>query len=223
MGESISVVVPVYNEQDVIKTHAGRFNDLASKVKELIFVDGGSQDNTVSLLKSLGFLVISSEAGRAAQMNTGAKHSSGSVIVFLHVDTVLPEHFDTLINLDSGEGWGYFRVGFDLKKIRYRWLARGINFRAACFKVATGDQAIFISSQLFHRLEGFQQIALMEDIELTRRLKKISDPNIVQANVITSARRWEQKGFIKTVLLMWWMQLAYKCGVSPDRLVQWYR
>ncbi len=224
----VSIVIPVFNESEYLDKNLPLFDRLKSPSNEIIFVDGGSTDGTVGLLKSAGYRVVSSKKGRANQMNTGAEYAVAKSVLFLHADVSVPENFRDVLPIISGNLWGFFKVRlYDTCLANTRWVYRvisaGINIRARLFGVATGDQGIFVNRNVFNQLGGFPDIALMEDIALSRKLKKQKRPKIVNARLSVSARRWKHRGIIKTVLLMWGIQLAYVLGVSPERLACWYR
>ncbi len=173
-------------------------------------------------------IIEANQVGRALQMNQAATAASGDVLLFLHADTELPT--DALIQIQSAyEGsapnsfWGRFDVQLDASGWVYRLIARMMNWRSATTAVATGDQAIFISRALFEQAGGYGPIALMEDVEICKRLRQVAQPVRIRSQVITSARRWQEKGIVKTILLMWGLRLAYFLGASPDWLAARYR
>ncbi len=224
----VSIVIPVLNESVCLAKNLPLFSRLQSPSNEIIFVDGGSTDSTVGILRSAGFRVVSSKKGRANQMNAGAEYAAANSVLFLHADVFVPENFRDVQSLISGNLWGFFKVRLYDSCLKntpwvYRVIAAGINMRAQLFGVATGDQGIFVDKNVFKQLGGFPDIVLMEDIALSRKLKKQKNPKILDAQLNVSARRWEQQGILKTVLLMWGLQLAYVLGVSPERLASWYR
>jgi len=190
---------------------------------EVIFVDGGSTDGSKEFLVEHGFQVISSDKGRARQMNAGTKIARGESVLFLHADTRLPEDFEVLVPRITASTWGFFHVKLDAELWIYRWVSAGINFRARTFGVATGDQAIFVAREQFTGMGGYRQLELMEDIDLSRRLKRVCAAEVITQPVTTSARRWQHKGPLTTIVLMWSLQLAFKCGVSTARIARWYR
>lgn len=157
-------------------------------------------------------------------MNAGAQQANGDVLLFLHSDTHLPE--DALIKLNSlpshRDLWGRFDVELSNDKFIYSVIAFFINLRSRITTIATGDQAIFISSSMFNKVKGYPEIALMEDVAICKRLRKLMKPICFKSKVITSARRWETQGVIKTIFMMWMIRLAYFCGVSPERLAKIY-
>ncbi|MCW8942459.1 MAG: TIGR04283 family arsenosugar biosynthesis glycosyltransferase, partial [Gammaproteobacteria bacterium] len=168
--------------------------------------------------------IIISKKGRALQMNNGASVASGDVVLFLHADTLLPENVAEIIS-DAylGENfWGRFDVRLSNKKYVYRLIECMMNMRSSLTSIVTGDQAMFFEKDLFHRIGGFPEIALMEDVEISKQLKKISKPVRLKSKVVTSSRRWETNGVVATVLLMWKLRLYYFFGVSPEKLSQMY-
>ena len=191
---------------------------------ELILVDGGSTDNTLELAQGLVDRVVGSSRGRAVQMNAGAAAAQGEYLVFLHLDTGLPAGFVEHLKSwrQSREAWGFFRVKLSGKSPCFRIIEWAMNWRSRISRIGTGDQVIFIRSDFFKRLGGYANIPLMEDVELCKRLRKLSAPCIVKDCVTTSSRRWEEQGVIRTVLLMWQLRLGYFLGVAPERLVKRY-
>ena len=191
---------------------------------ELIIVDGGSVDNTLVIAYEITDKVVVSKAGRALQMNSGADIASGEVLLFLHADTLLPDNaLQTIIDLFQKKNyWGRFNVRLSSNKNIYRLIERLMNLRSCLTSIATGDQAIFIERNLFDRVGRFPEIALMEDVAISKQLKKIVKPVCLKQKVITSSRRWETKGVVSTVLLMWKLRLYYFFGMSPDKLKQLY-
>ncbi len=216
----VSIIIPVLNEEDQIGSLLKRLPDSI----EIIVVDGGSTDSTIEFASSHGCRVITNAKGRALQMNAGAKAASGDVLVFLHADCLLPRGFLHELELFwfSERVWGRFDVKIDNHRIIFRVIEMMINLRSRLTGTCTGDQAIFVQRSAFECVEGFPAIALMEDIELSKHLKKISKPYAVMNPVQTSARRWLKDGILRTILLMWRLRLAYFFGASPEKLVQQY-
>ena len=219
----LSIIIPVYNESSNLEQLTSQISRLEANGHEVIVVDGGSQDATFDGLARVCKTVLRSAKGRAAQMNTGARHASGDVLVFLHADTILPDHAETLIEAGIQQRpWGRFNVAFSSKRNVFALIGFMMNLRSCITGIATGDLCMFIKRDLFERLGGYAEIPLMEDVELSQRLKKLSRPFCISAKVITSSRRWEEKGIIQTVFLMWSLRLAYFFGVSPQRLHKHY-
>jgi len=217
--------MPTLNEAKTITVTLKSLQTLRKSGHELIVVDGGSTDNTKHLVKPLVDMVLSTEAGRAHQMNVGAQVAKGNIVLFLHADTQLSVQADSLIFnglQKTGRQWGRFDVRLSGNSPFLRIIESLMNIRSRLTGIATGDQAIFVKRNLFHKIQGFPEIPLMEDIAFSRRLKSISPPLCLRAKVITSSRRWTQGGILRTILLMWSLRLAYFFGVSPQRLKQWY-
>jgi len=220
----ISIIVPVLNEEKKLPDLLSHLQIFREQGHELIIVDGGSSDNSLMLAQLSADNVVVSRKGRAIQMNNGASIASGDVLLFLHSDTFLPEvALDTITGLAGDSFWGRFDLRLSSDKFIFRIIEFFINIRSRLTSINTGDQAIFIETQLFNTVGGFPEIALMEDIAISKKLKKIVPPVCLKQKVISSSRRWENRGVVATVLLMWKLRLYYFLGVSPDRLNQLYR
>ena len=221
----LSIILPVLDEADIIADALAALAPLRQRGAEVIVVDGGSRDGTVDLARPAADRVIASPRGRAAQMNAGAALARGAVLLFLHADTRLPGNADALVlaGLErSGRAWGRFDIAMAGRSPLLAIVAAAINFRSRLTRIATGDQAIFVSRDVFAAVGGFPDIALMEDVALSRALKRISRPVCVAAKVTTSGRRWEQHGVLRTVVLMWRLRLAYFLGAEPATLARRY-
>jgi len=219
-----SIIVPTLNEAGGIAAALGRLLPVRREA-EIIVADGGSEDGTADLARSIADRVVVSARGRAKQMNAGAAVARGQVLVFLHADTALPDDALPLIAIGmatTGRAWGRFDItvaGTDpllaavsvLMNVRSRWTG-----------IATGDQAMFMTREAFDAAAGFPEIPLMEDIEMSQRLKALTKPLCVRSRAITSARRWERDGVLRTIVLMWRIRFAYAMGVSPERLARRY-
>jgi rSAM/selenodomain-associated transferase 2 len=223
----LSVIMPVLNEAGGIQDALRALAPLRSRGVEVVVADGGSSDATVALAHPLADVVIAGPRGRGIQMNAGAAASGADVLLFLHADTRLPGDADALIRdglvrfgRESGRFWGRFDVRIAGAHPLFPIIAAMINLRSRITGIATGDQAIFMSRAAFG--PGFPDIALMEDIAMTKRLKRIGPPLRISSRVITSGRRWEKHGVMRTVLLMWWLRLAYFLGASPAWLARSY-
>ena len=223
--ETLSIIIPALDEAAVIESAIAETRGIPS-VKERIVVDGGSRDGTAERARACGAKVIASAPMRSTQMNAGARAAEGTVLLFLHADTRLPPGFEhhVLEILDRPDtAAGAFRLGIDghfpgLRVIE--WLA---NFRSICMGMPYGDQAIFIAADRFHRAGGFPEIPIMEDFALMRRLRSQGRIGIARTAVTTSARRYDEYGFWRTTWINQLMILAYLVGISPARLVRWYR
>ena len=220
----ISIVIPVLNEEKNLPDALKSLQLFRHLNHEIVVVDGGSKDNSLVLAHDGADVVIVSKPGRAVQMNDGAAVATGDVFLFLHADTILPDNAVHLISALSDElFWGYFAVRLSGQNIIFRLIEWMMSRRSRLSSIATGDQAIFIERHLFDRVGGFPEIALMEDVEISRRLKNIIAPVCLKSPVLTSSRRWETNGIVATVLLMWKLRLFYFFGVSPEKLSQLYR
>ncbi len=221
----IAIILPVLNEETHIVAGLNPLQPLRPQGCELIVVDGGSQDQTVALAQPLADRVIASAKGRATQMNAGAALASGDILWFLHIDSLPPVDAVTLINIalrDPNRGWGRF----DVRLSGHPWLLRMVetlmNARSRYTGIATGDQGIFVRRTLFEQIGGYPAIALMEDIALSRLLKRYSRPVCLRQRLQTSSRRWERNGIVRTIVLMWWLRWVYFLGADPDRLTRIY-
>ncbi len=193
---------------------------------ELILVDGGSCDSTLDIARPLVDKLLNSAPGRAWQMNQGAEAASREVLLFLHADTLLPCEGDTLIlqALMQRNTWGRFDVRLSGRHWLLRVVERMMNWRSCLTGIATGDQGIFVERSLFNRLGGFPPLPLMEDIAMSKHLKReVGPPVCIHTPLITSSRRWEQYGIVRTIVLMWRLRLAWFLGVPAERLAQRYR
>ncbi len=192
---------------------------------EVIVVDGGSSDDTVNLAHDRADQVLCAARGRARQMNAGAAAAQGEILCFLHADSRLPEGADGLIvgGLAGGRrSWGRFDVAIAGSHPLLPVIARLMNWRSRLSGIATGDQGLFVTRSLFEAAGHFPEIALMEDIALSRQLKHYGPPLCLAHRIITSGRRWEKHGVWRTMALMWWLRLAYWLGADPDKLARRY-
>lgn len=222
----LSIIIPVLNEASVLETNLKELQWIRQLGHEVIVVDGGSQDNSAVMAIPLADQVLSASSGRGLQMNVGAKSAKGDVFLFLHVDTLFPvDGVDAILENIARKDpvWGRFDVKLSGSHISFRVIEFMMNWRSRLTGIATGDQAIFVSRTLFENLGGFPDMRLMEDVEVSRRLKKVSKPICLSQRVVTSSRRWEQGGIIKTIGLMWRLRLAYWLGFDPDQLARQYR
>ncbi len=226
----ISIIVPTLNEATALErwgnkaTPCGYLREIAPI--ELIVVDGGSEDDTIALAKNLGATVITSEPGRATQMNQGAAIAHSNLLLFLHADTRLPDHFLELVQQTLAQPQvvaGAFELAIEGNLPGLRWVEWGVNWRSRYLQMPYGDQAIFLTAGTFRQLGGFAQLPIMEDFELMKRLQKLGKIAIAPASVTTSGRRWQKLGVIKTTLINQVAIAAYYLGVSPDRILRLYR
>jgi rSAM/selenodomain-associated transferase 2 len=221
----LSIIIPVLNEASVIVRALSSLQPLRQKGHEVIVVDGGSEDDSMLLSKPLADKVIQTLRGRSRQMNAGAKSARGDIFLFLHADTFLPDHADRLIIEEMNSKhrlWGHFDVKLSGKTPLLRIIEFLMNWRSRLSHIATGDQGIFVKREIFEKTGGFPEIDLMEDIALCNILKKYRRPLCLWQRVLTSSRRWETKGFLRTIFLMWFLRLAYLFKVDPKRLMKLY-
>jgi rSAM/selenodomain-associated transferase 2 len=223
----VSIVVPVFNEAMALPRltkHLAALKATPNHDFELIFVDGGSTDDTVALLKHTGLRVIASPKGRAWQMNAGAAQTTGDVLLFLHADTQLPKNALAEIEskLAGNISWGRFDVRIAGKPWMLGVVSRMMNWRSRLSGIATGDQAMFMTRASFQTIGGFPEQALMEDIEASHRLRRLSRPACIATPVVTSGRRWEARGVWTTIFLMWRLRWAYWRGQNPQQLAELY-
>lgn len=225
VSETLSIVVPVLNESDSIVYFLQSVRSTCARSTEIIVVDGGSNDGTATLAAAFCDRVITTAKGRAIQLNAGAKRASGTIVCFLHADSSLPPGAVNLMCDALGSpanGWGRFDVRLSGRHPMLRVIERLMNWRSRLTGIATGDQAIFMSRALFNEVGGFPEIALMEDIAMSDRLKRHSPPRCLSQAVLTSSRRWEKNGMLRTIVLMWKLRLLYFLGVDPARLARYY-
>ncbi len=219
-----SVVIPTLNEEAALPACLASLASLRKYGAEVLVVDGGSSDETVSIARQFGVPVLASRPGRAAQMNVGAARTAGAKILFLHADSVLgADVAEALAGLDAQAAWGWLDLYFSRTDFHYRVLAWFIRKRSRWTGIATGDQAMFVSRELFQRVNGFPEQPLMEDVALSRTLREHGKPRCVAARLETSPRRWEQRGFVRTILLMHSLRLRYYLGGDPELLARRYR
>lgn len=230
MRPSLSIIIPVLNEAQSICQTLQALAPLRARGVQVIVVDGGSIDGTVQQVRLAGGAavcqVIRSPAGRAVQMNAGAQVARAAKLLFLHADTLLPAAADMLVARALNRGthhWGRFDVQIKGAHRMLRVVAACMNLRSHWSGIATGDQALFMTRAAFDQVGGFVPQALMEDIEMSKRLLQLSPPACLAARVVTSGRRWETRGVWRTILLMWRLRFAYWRGVSPQRLAELYR
>lgn len=235
----LSIVIPVLNEAQGIAQALQALAPLRARGVQVIVVDAGSSDDTVEracqalqapvvngMPVAAPWQVISAPPGRAVQMNAGAREARATTLLFLHADTFLPPAADTLVACALSRGthhWGRFDVHIKGQHSMLRVIAALMNRRSRLSGIATGDQALFMTRAAFDRVGGFPAQPLMEDIEISKRLLRLSRPACLDQRVLTSARRWETRGVWRTVLLMWRLRWAYWRGVSPERLAELYR
>lgn len=221
----ISIIVPVLNEAAALPGCLQALQPLRRQDCELLVVDGGSTDASVTIARTLADRVLSTPAGRAVQMNAGAQVARGDILWFLHGDSLPPPDAAAPIRaalVESNRCWGRFDVRLSGNRPLLRIVETLMNRRSCLTGIATGDQGIFVRRWAFAQVGGYPAIPLMEDIALSRALKRLSRPVCLRQHLLTSSRRWEQQGIWKTILLMWRLRLAYFLGTDPARLARIY-
>lgn len=226
--ESISIVVPVFNEESQIAETLAALEKAVGKSAELIVADGGSQDRTAEIARSFSQVrvVVCDRANRGWQMNEGAKIANGEILLFIHADVKLPAGaLDSIRQAlaDKRAPGGCFQIRFPAEaSASLRMVAWGINLRTRCFKTATGDQAIFVRRRVFDEIGGYETFPLMEDIALFNKLKRLGKIVVLDGQVEISPRRWLKFGVWQTVLLMYALRFGYWLGVHPATLKRFF-
>lgn len=221
----LSVIIPVLNEAKNLESILSRLRAICPAA-EVIVVDGGSEDETSTVVRRFPWVMyLSGRRGRASQMNAGAAVANGEVLLFLHADVRLPAGAEAAIIeafSDRDIVAGRFDIRFDNPRPVFKVIAFFINLRSRLTKICTGDQALFVRRKTFEELGGYPDIPLMEDVELARRLKRRGRIGRLRSKVTASARKWEREGVFRTILLMWALRFLYFIGVNPSRLHRWY-
>ena len=224
--QRLSIVMPVLNEAVGLGAALQALAPLLARGAQVIVTDGGSNDHSAALAQAGGAQLVNAPRGRALQMNAGAAQASGDVLLFLHADTMLPASADELVSEALAGGsrvWGRFDVAITGRPRMLKLIAALMNLRSRRTGIATGDQAMFMTRAAFEAVGGFPAQPLMEDIEISKRLLRLSRPACLTARVQTSGRRWETRGVWRSVLLMWRLRFAYWRGAAPERLAELYR
>lgn len=219
-----SVIVPALNEAEYIGATLARLQGARARGHEVILVDGGSTDETCGIAAGMVDRVLECAPGRAAQMNHGARSAHGDTFIFLHADTWLHSEFDRILDETgvSEQSWGHFDIRLSGSHIMFRCIEKLMNLRVRLTGIVTGDHSIFTGRHIFRHMNGYADIPLMEDVELTRRLNKTSPPIRIGRTVTSSSRRWETHGIARTVLLSWMLRSCYAVGFDPRDLVKQY-
>ena len=221
----LSIIIPALDEAARIVANLESLGDLRRRGHEVIVADGGSSDATAALARDLADQVVCSRAGRAEQMNAGARAAAGDVLLFLHADTRLPAEADRLVLQGLAAGglvWGRFDVQIAGSHPLLRLAESMMNLRSRLTRICTGDQGIFVRRDAFAAIGGYPRQELMEDIAISVRLRRLSAPLCLRQRCLTSARRWESEGVLRTIVLMWWLRLQYALGAAPARLARSY-
>ncbi len=221
--DKISVIIPALNEALLIEK---TIKSTAGDNIEVIVVDGGSSDDTKKIASKAGATVITSAKGRASQMNEGAQKASGDILLFLHADTILPAKYDDLIRVVAKSNQlaaGAFHLSITPSTQSTRITERMVKFRSTFMKMPYGDQAIFMRKETFEKVGGYQDIPIMEDFDIIRKLKRTGHIKILSEAVKTSNRRWEKLGLIQTTFVNQLMIAGYYLGISTEKLADFYR
>lgn len=224
--DRLSVIIPTLNEAQAITSTLAALQPVRACGHEVIVADGGSLDGTARLAEPLADRMLVTGRGRARQMNAGAAIARGDVLWFLHADTLPAQGAERLLidgMRESRRGWGWFDVRLSGRHPLLRVVEWLMNRRSRLTGIATGDQGLFVRRGLFNAIGGFPDMALMEDIAMSRLLKRHGPPLCLSLPVMTSSRRWEEHGVLRTIFLMWGLRLAYSLGADPARLVRFYR
>jgi rSAM/selenodomain-associated transferase 2 len=223
----LSIIIPILNEATRIPQLFEELEQLRQSNCEIIIVDGGSTDDSVEIAENSGFRVEKTTCGRAHQMNMGVEKASGSALLFLHADTQLPDTADLLIKQIFSDNpsscWGYFRVRIDGHSKVLCIVGFMINLRSYLTNIVTGDQVIFVKKDAFLKAGCFPEQLLMEDIELSKKLCRLSPPSCINCHVVTSGRRWELYGVWQTIFLMWRLRWDYWRGIPASQLAEKYK
>ncbi|MCG7897972.1 MAG: TIGR04283 family arsenosugar biosynthesis glycosyltransferase [Candidatus Thiodiazotropha weberae] len=225
MSAQLSIVIPCLNEGEMLIDLLQALQYLRQQGHELILVDGGSEPSPDQSLQAWVDHLLVTEPGRAQQMNHGASVAAGELLWFLHADTrFTPGSEQPMLVPPVDESlWGRFDIRLSGSHLLLRVVERMMNWRSRITGIATGDQGIFVHRALFQKIGGFPQQPLMEDVEISKRLKRHAPPRCLYQQLTTSSRRWESAGILPTILLMWGLRLAYWLGVTPQRLADYYR
>ncbi len=223
-----SIVVPVFHEGERINDLIKHLNSLdADGNVEIIIVDGAEEKDTLAAIRGENLIKISSEQGRAKQMNAGASIARGEILIFLHADTELPGQALKKIGTLNGQTeyvGGAFDLGIKSNKRIFKVIATLSSLRSRLNRVPFGDQAIFIRREYFNGIGGYKEIPLMEDVELLKRIKKSGGKiRIFYDRVMTSPRRWQKEGVVCCTLRNWMLQTLYRLGVPPEKLTNFYK
>ncbi len=220
-----SIVIPTLNEESTLGSNLKFLKSLKEKLEaEIIIVDGQSCDKTKEIARSITDKLYVVNPSRSSQLNKGIMHANGEYYIFLHVDTIITdEGINSISNINDDFQWGFFPVKLDQKSPCYSFLTFCINLRSRLFNYCTGDQVLVIKKSTFYEVNGFKEMSLMEDIDISNRLKKIFDPVILDGQAITSSRRWKKYGYLRTILMMRLIRLLFYLGVNTKILAKIYR
>ncbi len=217
----VSIIIPILDEANILTRLLDNLQGLAA---EIIFVDGGSTDGSITLVRKAGYRCFEAPAGRAIQMNAGAAIASGDVLLFHHADSLLPRGCLNSIrrSIENGFVGGSFDLQLDTSRTLFRIVGFMITLRSRLAGVSTGDQGMFVTRAAFDELAGFTEQPIFEDVDMSLRLQRVGRVCQLHPPILTSSRRWEIQGPYRTVLRMWVLRALYYVGVSPQRLAQYY-
>ena len=221
----ISILIPVYQEEKALPALLDRLDALEGEF-EVLFADGGSTDATVELLRTRGYPVLTGAKGRGKQCNLAAAHAKGEVLFFLHADSAVEPDVLSHIQaaVDGGARWGCLTITFDNTRFPYCGGILISNLRAKVGRIVFGDQGMFFTRSLFAAIGGFPPLPIMEDYELSLRLKaRHIPPVVVKSPIVASVRRFEAGGPWRVGIQMYYLRHLYRKGVSPQALAQRYR
>lgn len=222
MKHRLSIIIPVLNDASALASLLASLQAARDRV-EIIVVDGGSTDASGEIAERHAHRVLHTPPGRASQMQAGAQVATGTWLWFVHADSVLsPTLLAEIQQLPEHVQWGRCNVQFDDSRAAFRMIAFFMNWRSRLTGICTGDQGIFVRRELFSQTGGFASLPLMEDVELSARLKKQAHLHCPATPLVTSARRWQAHGVLRTILLMWWLRLQFFAGVPATRLHRRY-
>lgn len=222
----VSIIVPTLNESEQVAAALSPLQAVRRSGHEVILVDGGSEDRTCEMAEPWVDRVEVLPKGRALQMNAGARVAEGGTLLFLHADTrIPPEAMSAFLDgfPSSRRVWGCFDVSLSGRHPMFRVVETMMNVRARLTGIATGDHAMFVHRETFEKVGGYPEIPLMEDIAISRLLRREGRPFFPRGRIVTSSRRWEENGILSTILLMWRLQVAFALGADPHRLAESYR
>ena len=221
----LSVIIPVLNEAEFLTQQSNRLESFIKEKHEVIVVDGGSKDNSASIASKAGFSVFVTNASRGHQLRIGVEKSQNEILVFLHADTELPLHATSLICnalAPTHNHWGRFSISFTSSKLIFQLIAWFMNKRSCLTGIVTGDHAMFMERDYYFKCGGFPDCTIMEDIVISKRLKKASRPVCLSEKVKTSCRKWERQGVYKTIIKMWNLRILFLMGVSTEKIAKLY-
>lgn len=219
----ISILIPALNEEKLLERALRSAR--AEPAHEIIVVDGGSSDRTCEIAGRYADIVVSCRANRARQMNLGASLATGSILLFLHADCILPPGALSAIARacrDPEVVGGAFEFKLDSPRPLMRAISYLSRLRARALKLPYGDHGIFVKREVFRAMGGFRELPIMEDFDFSRRLKRRGKISFIGCCILASARRWEQNGIIATALVNWLLALCFVLGVPAERLERWY-